>query len=106
MPLAPLPLAISIGDPAGVGPEIIGKAWDLRKKAKLHPFFAIGDADCFAKHWVGPVERIEDPAQALYMSTAAARFFQAAPILMAPTAPCRRWNWVRVSPDRAMLPDW
>jgi 4-hydroxy-L-threonine phosphate dehydrogenase PdxA len=45
MPLSGLPLAISIGDPAGVGPEIIGKAWEQRKKAKLHPFFALGDPE-------------------------------------------------------------
>jgi 4-hydroxythreonine-4-phosphate dehydrogenase len=33
-----LPLAISSGDPAGVGPEIIGKAWEARKKQKLKSF--------------------------------------------------------------------
>jgi 4-hydroxy-L-threonine phosphate dehydrogenase PdxA len=33
-----LPLAISSGDPAGVGPEIIGKAWEARKKQKLNSF--------------------------------------------------------------------
>lgn len=60
-----LPLAISVGDPAGIGPEIIGKAWDARKKHKLPPFFAIGDAASFAPHWQGPVERIDDPADAI-----------------------------------------
>jgi 4-hydroxythreonine-4-phosphate dehydrogenase len=75
MPLANLPLAISTGDPAGVGPEIIGKAWDLRHEAHLHPFFAIGDADCFLHHWTGPVERIESPEQALE------RFDKALPVL-------------------------
>lgn len=70
-----LPLAISIGDPAGVGPEIIGKAWEQRKKAKLHPFFAIGDPDCFAAHWNGPVERIDSPEQALE------RFSSALPVM-------------------------
>jgi 4-hydroxythreonine-4-phosphate dehydrogenase len=58
------PLAVSIGDPAGVGPEIIGKAWDQRHKAKLHPFFAIGDSACFAHHWPGPIQRIDNPDQA------------------------------------------
>ncbi len=58
------PLAISIGDPAGIGPEIIGKAWGLRKKAKLPVFFAIGDLNSFAPHWDGPVVRIDDPADA------------------------------------------
>ena len=38
-----LPLAVSVGDPAGIGPEIIGKAWEVRHSADLAPFFAIGD---------------------------------------------------------------
>ena len=75
MPLSHLPLAISVGDPAGVGPEIIGKAWEQRKKAKLIPFFAVGDPDCFAAHWDGPVERIDSPEQALE------RFSSALPVM-------------------------
>ncbi len=59
-----LPLAISVGDPAGIGPEIIGKAWEARSKAGLPPFFAIGDIGSFAPHWNGPVVRIDDPADA------------------------------------------
>ncbi|MFN0046615.1 MAG: 4-hydroxythreonine-4-phosphate dehydrogenase PdxA [Sphingorhabdus sp.] len=57
-----LPLAISVGDPAGIGPEIIGKAWAARKSAGLPPFFAIGDIGSFAPHWDGPVIKIDDPA--------------------------------------------
>ena len=57
-----LPLAISVGDPAGIGPEIIGKAWEARKSADLPPFFAIGDMGSFAPHWNGPVVKIDDPA--------------------------------------------
>ena len=57
-----LPLAVSVGDPAGIGPEIIGKAWEARHAIGLAPFFAIGDIGSFAPHWDGPVVRIEDPA--------------------------------------------
>jgi 4-hydroxythreonine-4-phosphate dehydrogenase len=57
-----LPLAISVGDPAGIGPEIIGKAWEARNSNGLPPFFAIGDIGSFAPHWNGPVVRIDDPA--------------------------------------------
>lgn len=60
-----MPLAISLGDPAGIGPEIIGKAWEARQRHKLPPFFAIGDIGCFAAHWNGPTRRIDDPMQAL-----------------------------------------
>ena len=58
-----LPLAVSVGDPAGIGPEIIGKAWEARHAAGLAPFFAIGDIASFAPHWNGPVVRIEDPSE-------------------------------------------
>jgi 4-hydroxythreonine-4-phosphate dehydrogenase len=60
----PLPLAISVGDPAGIGPEILGKAWAARKRSKLPTFLAIGDIASFAVHWDGPVVRIDDPADA------------------------------------------
>jgi len=57
-----LPLAVSVGDPAGIGPEIIGKAWEARRERSLPPFFAIGDIGSFAPHWGGPVVKIDDPA--------------------------------------------
>ena len=57
-----LPLAVSVGDPAGIGPEIIGKAWEARHEQSLPPFFAIGDIGSFAPHWDGPVVKITDPA--------------------------------------------
>ena len=38
------PLAVSMGDPAGIGPEVIAKAWAARASAGLAPFFAVGDA--------------------------------------------------------------
>ena len=60
-----LPLAISVGDPAGIGPEIIGKAWAARKSAGLPAFFAIGDIGSFAPHWDGPVVKIDDPADSI-----------------------------------------
>ncbi len=38
-----LPLAISLGDPAGIGPELIAAAWDQREAEGLPPFFAVGN---------------------------------------------------------------
>ena len=40
-----LPLAISIGDPAGIGPELICAAWAQRAAEGLPPFFAVGSRD-------------------------------------------------------------
>lgn len=38
------PLAVTIGDPAGIGPEIILKAWMARKAEALPPFLVVGGA--------------------------------------------------------------
>jgi len=37
------PLAISIGEPAGIGPEILLSAWERRFSASLPPFYVLGD---------------------------------------------------------------
>ncbi len=36
-------LAVSLGDPAGIGPEIVVKAWARRVELKLPAFYAVGD---------------------------------------------------------------
>lgn len=57
------PLAVAMGDPAGIGPEIIAKAWVERHRAHLSPFFAVGDVRAIQAAWLGPVEAIDDPRQ-------------------------------------------
>ncbi|MCW5750925.1 MAG: 4-hydroxythreonine-4-phosphate dehydrogenase PdxA [Alphaproteobacteria bacterium] len=37
------PLALSMGEPAGIAPEITLKAWIARREERLAPFFFIGD---------------------------------------------------------------
>src|SRR3954451_16242303 len=64
MSTAPYPLAISLGDPAGIGPEVIAKCWDSRDELRLPPFVAIGDPRSIAAVWDGPIEVIDDPRQA------------------------------------------
>jgi 4-hydroxythreonine-4-phosphate dehydrogenase len=58
------PLAVSLGDPAGVGPEIVGKCWDHRDRFGLPPFVAIGDPRSLAAVWDGPIATIDDPLEA------------------------------------------
>ena len=48
MTTVPQALAIALGDPAGVGPELIAAAWDERDRASLTPFFAVGGATALA----------------------------------------------------------
>ena len=55
------PVAVSIGEPAGIGPEILARAWD-RLGPRL-PFFVIGDPAHLAGHGVKPVT-IARPADA------------------------------------------
>ena len=58
------PLAVSLGDPAGIGPEVVAKCWDNRSAFALPPFVAIGDPRALSAVWDGPVEVIEDPRDA------------------------------------------
>jgi 4-hydroxythreonine-4-phosphate dehydrogenase len=57
-------LAVSLGDPAGIGPEVIAKCWDNRNEFALPPFVAIGDPRSISAVWDGPIEVVDDPAQA------------------------------------------
>src|SRR3982751_3761003 len=58
------PLAVSLGDPAGIGPEVIAKCWDNRDGFALPAFVAIGDPASVAAVWDGPIELVDDPRQA------------------------------------------
>jgi 4-hydroxythreonine-4-phosphate dehydrogenase len=62
--LKELPLAVSLGDPSGVGPEVVAKAWVARDIQSVPPFFAVGDARAIEAVWRGPMVRITDPSQA------------------------------------------
>lgn len=58
------PLAVSLGDPAGIGPEVLAKCWDNRDRFDLAPFVAIGDPRSVRAVWDGPIATIDDPREA------------------------------------------
>ena len=58
------PLAVALGDPSGIGPEIIAKAWQQRDQRGLPCFFAVGDIRSIEAVWSGPVTRISTPDEA------------------------------------------
>lgn len=66
---APAPLAISTGDPAGVGPELIALCWARREAEALAPFFVSGGS-CLLREAAAargldlPIERVGSPAEA------------------------------------------
>jgi 4-hydroxythreonine-4-phosphate dehydrogenase len=61
--MEPLPLAVSLGDPAGIGPEVIGKCWDHRGAFCLPPFVAVGDPRSLSAVWDGPIVMIDNPQE-------------------------------------------
>src|SRR5690606_14021468 len=61
------PLAISLGDPAGIGPELIIAAWARREGEGLAPFFVAGGASVLraaAGETALELVEIGDPAEA------------------------------------------
>jgi 4-hydroxythreonine-4-phosphate dehydrogenase len=78
--LLDLPLVASIGDPAGVGPELLAEAWWRRREEALTPFFVVGSADVLTaaaavRGLPVPVVVIDSPDQAVGL------FDQALPVL-------------------------
>lgn len=65
-------LAVTMGDPAGVGPELILKSWEARETEGLSPFFAIADPQLFPSNCI---EIISEPQESL------ACFTRALPVL-------------------------
>ncbi|MEW4447481.1 4-hydroxythreonine-4-phosphate dehydrogenase PdxA [Qipengyuania sp. JC766] len=64
------PLALALGDPAGIGPEIVCASWARRKSDGLPPFFAVGGHDVLAAaaqlaNISCPVQRVADMREAL-----------------------------------------
>ena len=88
------PLAVSLGDPAGVGPELIAEAWARRDAERLLPFAAIGGLDLLVAAAASrgldvPVERIDS------LEEAAEVFGRALPVLGDADA-----DWKPGAPDR------
>ena len=72
------PLALTLGDPAGVGPEITAKAWRALKD-EGPAFVVIGDRDLLAAQGVPTVE-------AAALADAAQAFAEALPVLHRPVS--------------------
>ncbi|ABE40196.1 4-hydroxythreonine-4-phosphate dehydrogenase [Rhodopseudomonas palustris BisB5] len=43
------PLAVTLGEPAGIGPDITIAMWLRRGELRLPPFYLLGDRDCIAR---------------------------------------------------------
>ena len=73
------PLALTLGEPAGIGPDIAIKAWLRRDELKLPAFYVLGDSACLGRRASVLGLRIKladvDP------SRAGAAFFDALPVV-------------------------
>ncbi|WP_422061743.1 4-hydroxythreonine-4-phosphate dehydrogenase PdxA [Sphingopyxis sp.] len=63
-PDTPRPIAVTMGDPAGVGPEVAARSWVARREHGLPPFIAIGDIAAVEAVWDGPIARVGDVEEA------------------------------------------
>ncbi len=75
--IAKLPLVVSLGDPCGIGPEIVAKAWRACREDPGLAFCVIGDVETVAAQDV-PVARINERGDA------AGVFAKALPVLDRP----------------------
>jgi 4-hydroxythreonine-4-phosphate dehydrogenase len=97
---ASTPLAISLGDPAGIGPEVILGAWArLRAERRAPPVFVVGGPELLraaaeALRIDCPIVPIGDPSEALYASAAGL------PVLALLDGP---WHPASPSPEGARL---
>jgi 4-hydroxythreonine-4-phosphate dehydrogenase len=85
MRMARLPLALTLGDPAGIGPDITLLAWLARDAEAVPPFVLLGDAETLAAR--ADRLKLEVPIKAVAdTDQAAARFAAALPVLPVPLA--------------------
>ena len=94
-----LPLALTMGEPAGIGGEIALQAW-LRRGEGVPPFYLIDDPDRLARWprrlgWDVPVQRDRRSA-----GSAPAMFAEALPVLPVGGAVARPSRAVRIRPTR------
>lgn len=59
------PLAVSIGDPSGIGPEVIAGSWEARVSAGLSPFVVLGAEAPLRAVWGGPIAQVSSAAEAV-----------------------------------------
>ena len=74
-----LPLALSLGEPAGIGPDITIKSWLRRSEMGLPPFYLIGDAKHLAQRATALGLRV--PTATVTPQEATAAFATALPVV-------------------------
>jgi 4-hydroxythreonine-4-phosphate dehydrogenase len=73
------PLALTIGEPAGIGPDITLMAWRMRHERSLAPFYVIGEVNVLARR--ASALGMDVPFVITEPANAAAHFAKALPVI-------------------------
>jgi 4-hydroxythreonine-4-phosphate dehydrogenase len=73
------PLALTLGEPAGIGPDITIAAWLRRQADDVPPFYLVGDADYLRAR--ASVLGVDIPIAVVTSATAAAEFARVLPVV-------------------------
>jgi 4-hydroxythreonine-4-phosphate dehydrogenase len=77
--VVPRPLALTLGEPAGIGPDIALLAWLRRDDLKLPPFYLLGDRDFLARR--ARALGLDIPMADVDAADATATFARALPVI-------------------------
>jgi 4-hydroxythreonine-4-phosphate dehydrogenase len=78
-PAGGLPIAVSVGEPAGIGAEIVGRAFERRQEAGLPPFYVVADPEFLVSRLTRAHVRV--PVAVVEPEQAAARFAHELPVV-------------------------
>ncbi len=73
------PLALTLGEPAGIGPDLTLALWPRRVELDLPPFYVIGDVDFLARR--ARTLKLDVPLVEVTPATAVAAFERALPVV-------------------------
>src|ERR1700752_1999562 len=73
------PLAVTLGEPAGIGPDIAIAAWLSRRELQLPPFYVVGRVDYLARR--AKILGAAAPVKSVAPGDAAAAFANALPVV-------------------------
>ena len=74
-----LPLALTLGEPAGIGPDITLAAWARRAELRLPPFYILADPQCLERR--AKTLGLDVPLETVTPAKAATAFTRALPVV-------------------------
>ena len=73
-----LPLVLTLGEPAGIGPDLTLQVWRQRSELNLPPFYVIGDPDFYRQR--SSALGLDVPVAAIMAPQAVTTFARALPV--------------------------